>query len=172
MPAPGLFRDGHIIAPMPKPYVMQQSRAIPVDVDEAFARTLAMSLPAIFKRRYGPIAPVKAVSGQTGDWDAVGQTRTVSQVGGGSTREELTTLDRPHAFGYTLADIKGPLAQLVDHVVGEWRFAPAGTGTKVTWSWTVYPKSAPAALAMPAFARMWRGFARQSLEQLSDELVS
>ncbi|MCH9767493.1 MAG: SRPBCC family protein [Actinomycetia bacterium] len=153
-------------------HVMEQSRAIPVDVDTAFRRTLAVSLPSIFSRRYGPIGPVKAVRDQTGDWATVGQTRTVVQAGGGSMREELTLVDAPKAFGYRLSGIKGPLAPVVDHIEGAWLFAPTGSGTNVTWRWTIHPKSAAAGLAMPAFAALWRGFARQGLEQLSGELLS
>ncbi len=156
---------------MPKAHLMEQSRAIPVDVETAYRRTVPMPLPTLFSRWYGPIAPVKAVRDQTGDWNSVGQSRTVVQVGGGTMREELTAVDAPHAFGYTLSGITGALAPLVDHIEGQWLFAPAGTGTEVTWRWTVYPRSAAAGLVMPAFARLWRGFARQSLEQLSRELL-
>ena len=115
------------------PVVMEHSRAIPVDVATAFDRTLPIALPTLFRRWYGPIAPIKAVRDQTGEWNSVGQTRTVVQVGGGSMREELTLLDPPHRFGYTLSGITGPLAPLVDHIEGQWRFAPVGTGTRVTW---------------------------------------
>ncbi|UXA16964.1 SRPBCC family protein [Mycobacterium sp. SMC-4] len=156
---------------MPEAHLMEQSRAIPVDLETAYRRTLPIPLPTLFSRWYGPIAPIKAVRDQSGDWSAVGQTRTVVQVGGGTMREELTAVDAPHAFGYTLSGITGALAPLVDHIDGQWLFAPAGTGTEVTWRWTVYPRSAAAALAMPAFARLWRGFARLSLEQLSHELL-
>lgn len=150
---------------------MEQSRAIPVDVDTAFRRTLPMPLPELFSRWYGPIAPVKAVREQTGEWSSVGQTRTVLQVGGGSMREELTVVDAPDLFGYTLSGLTGPLAPLVDHIEGQWLFAPVGTGTKVTWRWSVHPTSAAASLAMPAFAALWRGYARQGLEQLSADLL-
>jgi hypothetical protein len=150
---------------------MEQSRAIPVDVDTAFRRTLPMPLPELFSRWYGPIAPVKAVREQTGEWSSVGQTRTVLQVGGGSMREELTVVDAPDLFGYTLSGLTGPLAPLVDHIEGQWLFAPVGTGTKVTWRWSVHPKSAAASLTMPVFAALWRGYARQGLEQLSADLL-
>lgn len=156
---------------MVKPHVMEQSRAIPVGVDTAFERTLSVSLPKIFSRRYGPIGPVTAVRDQTGDWTTAGQTRTVVQAGGGSMREELTVVDAPNVFGYTLSNLTGPLAPLVDHIDGKWLFAPIGTGTSVTWRWTVYPKSSTAALAMPAFGMLWRGFARQGLEELAGELL-
>ena len=153
------------------PVVMEHSRAIPVDVATAFDRTLPIALPTLFRRWYGPIAPIKAIRDQTGEWNSIGQTRTVVQVGGGSMREELTLLDPPNRFGYTLSGITGPLAPLVDHIEGQWRFAPAGTGTRVTWHWVVHPKTRVATALMPAFSALWRGYARQALEQLSEELL-
>lgn len=156
---------------MPNAHVMEQSRVIPVDVDAAFHGTLPMPLPTLFSRWYGPITPIKAVRDQTGDWGSAGQTRTVVQVGGGSMREALTLVEPPHVFGYTLSEIRGALAPLVDHIDGQWLFAPVPTGTEVTWRWSVHPRSAAAALVMPAFAKLWRGFAKQSLERLCHELV-
>jgi len=149
---------------------MEQSRAIPVDVATAFARTLPMSPATIFGQRYGLIRPIKAIRDQTGDWTTVGQTRTVVPSVG-SMYEELTVVDAPNVFRYRLTRVTGPQAALIDHVDGEFLFSPIGTGTTVTWRWTVYPKSGAAGLAMPAFARMWRGVARQGLEQLSGELL-
>lgn len=156
---------------MPNAYVMEQSRVIPIGVDAAFHGTLPMPLPTLFSRWYGPIGPVKAVRDQTGDWRSAGQTRIVVQVGGGSMRESLTAVEPPHMFGYTLSEVRGALAPLVDHIDGQWLFAPVDTGTEVTWRWSVHQKSAPAALAMPAFAKLWRGFAKQSLDRLCQELV-
>lgn len=157
---------------MPKPHEMVCARAIPVDPRSACRRTLVLPLPTLFCRWYGPMGPVRAVrEHQPEPWGSPGQVRTVVQAGGTTLREELTRVDEPGVFACTLTDVTGPLGPLVDHVNGEWVFAPAGTGTSVTWRWTVHPRSDPAGLAMPAFARLWRGFARQALEQLSDELV-
>ncbi len=156
---------------MAQPLVVEQSRAIPVGPEDAFRDMVPMPLPTLFRRWYGPIPPIKEVVGQTGEWDAVGQSRTVVLVGGGSMREELTRMDPPRSFAYILSDIKGPLAPLVGRVEGEWIFEPVGTGTKVTWRWTIHPRSALAAAALPVFGRLWRGYARQSLEELSNQLV-
>ena len=156
---------------MAHPVVVEQSRAIPVAVSDAFAKTLPMPLPTLFHRWYGPIPPIKAVHGQTGDWSAVGQTRSIALTGGGGMRETLTRVDAPHAFGYTLTDVKGAMAPLIDHVEGLWKFDEHGTGTKVTWQWTLHPKSAFTAPALPVFARIWRGYANQALATLSDYLL-
>jgi len=156
---------------MANPVTVEQSRSIPVSPDEALAKTLPIPLPDLFPRWYGPIPPIKAVHGQSGDWSTVGQTRSISLVGGGGMRETLTRVDPPHSFGYTLDDVRSALTPLIDHVEGEWIFVPHGTGTKVTWRWTLHPKSALTAPLLPVFARIWRGYARQALETLSDQLV-
>ena len=62
-------------------------------------------------------------------------------VGGGSMREELTSVDPPRSFGYRLKTIKGPLAPLVGPVEGKWIFTPRRDGTTVTWQWILHPKS-------------------------------
>lgn len=157
---------------MTQPLIVEQSRAIPVSVENAFRGTLPMPLPTLFRRWYGPIPPIKNVLNQTGEWGTVGQTRTVVLTGGGSMREQLTHLAAPDSFGYILSDITGPLSPLVSRVDGQWLFAPAGTGTRVTWRWTIQPRSRLAAPALPVVGRLWRGYARQALEDLSSELVS
>ncbi len=156
---------------MAQPVVVEQSRAIPVAPDEAFARTLPMPLPTLFRRWYGPIPPIKAVRDQTGDWQQAGQSRTIELTGGGTMRETLTAVDVPQSFAYTITGITGPLAPLIDHIDGAWIFAPKGTGTNVTWQWALHRKSALTAPALPVFARLWRGYARQSLDSLSDYLL-
>ncbi|MDT5220033.1 MAG: hypothetical protein QOF15_2138 [Mycobacterium sp.] len=92
-------------------------------------------------------------------------------VGGGRIQENLTSVDPPRSFAYTLSGITGPLATLVSSVDGKWSFAPAGTGTKVSWQWTLHPKSSAAAPLLPVFGKMWKGYARVVLEKLSAQLV-
>jgi hypothetical protein len=151
---------------MAQPLTVEQSHDIPVDVQQAYDGTLPMPLPTLFRRWYGPIPPIKRVLNQTGDWDTAGKTRTVLLTGGGSMVEELTHVDPPHAFGYILSQIKGPLSPLVNRVDGDWLFAPSGTGTTVTWRWTIHPRSRVSALALPVFGWLWRGYAKQALAEL------
>jgi hypothetical protein len=152
---------------MPQSLVVAQSRFIPISSEIAFHPMLVMPLTEVFKRWYGPIPPIKEVRDQIGGWDAAGQTRTVRLVGGGGMREELTSVDAPRSFGYRLAEVKGPMALLVDHVVGEWVFAPAEGGTELTWRWNIYAKSPLTSWALPVFGRLWKGYARQTLQELS-----
>jgi Polyketide cyclase / dehydrase and lipid transport len=150
---------------------VEQSRVVPVTLDKAFAGTLPVPLPTIFRRWYGPIGPIKAVRDQTGDWDAPGQTRVVLLTPSGSMREELTSVDPPHSFRYALTDITGPLGLLVGRADGEWAFTPAGSETIVTWRWNIHPRSALAVPLLPVLGRLWKGYARRSLETLSGLLT-
>jgi hypothetical protein len=146
---------------------VEQSRLIRVGVDEAFAGTLPLPLATIFSRWYGPIPPVKEVRDQNGEWDTPGQTRLVLLTGGGSMREELTSVDPPHSFGYALTGITGPLGLLVGRADGKWVFTASGPATTVTWRWNIHARSALTAPLLPVLGMLWKGYARQSLQTLS-----
>jgi hypothetical protein len=150
---------------------VEQSRAIPIELHRAFDGTLPMPLTAIFSRRYGLLPPIKLVRGQDGVWGEVGKSRTVVTTDGGTMRELLTEVDAPHSFSYRLSDISGPMRPLVDTIDGRWEFATQGTGTLVTWRWTLHPKGLGTGVLRP-IALMWRGYARQALELLSEQLLA
>jgi hypothetical protein len=150
---------------------VEQSRAIPIGLQQAFDVTLPMPLTAIFSRRYGLLPPIKEVRGQDGVWGQVGQTRTVVTTDGGTMRELLTEVDAPHSFSYLLSDISGPMRPLVDSIDGRWEFVTQGTGTFITWRWTLHPKGL-GAYVMPLITLMWRGYARQALELLTEQLLA
>ena len=155
---------------MPTPLTVAQSRAVPVVPDRAFAQTLPLALETLFSRRYGLLPPVKEVRGQDGSWGRAGQTRTVVTADGGTMRELLEDVQAPHSFSYRLSDITGPLRPLITTIDGRWEFEASGTGTRITWRWTLHP-TRTGALVLPAVLRMWPGYARQALEQLSDHLL-
>jgi hypothetical protein len=153
------------------PISVEQSRAIPVDVQHAFDGTLPISLPTIFCRRYALLPPIKEVRGQVGTWGQVGQVRTVVTSDGGTMREVLTDVDAPHSFSYQLSDITGPMRPLVESIEGRWEFTSKGTGTLITWRWTLHPRGVGAPF-MPLLVKMWLRYAKQSLEQLSELLLA
>jgi polyketide cyclase/dehydrase/lipid transport protein len=153
------------------PITVEQSRAIPLELERTFDLTLPMALTAIFSRRYLLLPPVKEVRGQNGVWGQVGQSRTVVTTDGGTMRELLTEVDAPHSFSYRLSDISGPLRPLLDSIDGHWTFATQGTGTLITWRWILHPKGI-GALFLPVITLMWPGYARQALELLSEHLLA
>jgi hypothetical protein len=150
---------------------VQQSRVIPVSVDDAFAGTLPIPLTTIFSRWYGPIPPVAEVREQHGEWGTAGQTRVVVFKAAGGMREKLTSVDPPRSFGYEITGITGPLGLLVGSAEGEWTFAPSGSATTVTWHWNIHAASAITAPLLPLVAALWKGYARKSLAALSAELT-
>ncbi len=154
---------------------LEQSRAYPVAVEDAYRTVLAAPLETVFARRYGVLPPVRAVTEQDGapdrPWGAVGQSRLIRLADGGTMRERLTTVEPGREFGYVISDVTGAMRALVASVDGSWAFAPAGTGVRVTWSWTLHPASTAAGYALPAFGLMWRGYARQALEGLEGLLL-
>ncbi|QHN33636.1 SRPBCC family protein [Gordonia pseudamarae] len=156
---------------MAQPLVLSSSRAVPVDIVTAFQHTLPAPLSSIFRRWYGPIAPVKSTSGDE-PWGHIGQIRTITQTGGGTMREELVDVDAPYSFSYQLTVITGPLSVLISHIGGRWSFTSVGTGTEITWQWRLHPRSRVASYAFPVIARLWQGYARQALEELSTVLLA
>lgn len=148
-----------------------QSRTYPLAVDDAFTRVIAWPLPEIFSRRYLAIPPIREVREGPASWDAVGQSRRIVLADGGTMFETLTRVDRPTAFGYTITDLTGPLAPLVESLDGTWSFEPVGTGCRITWTWDVRPRGRVGALAMPVLKRLWHGYARQALARLEGLLL-
>ena len=133
---------------------------------------LPLALPTLFSRRYAVLPAIREVRDQAGEWGTVGQTRTIVLADRSTMRETLVSVDRPASFGYRIDEVHGPMRPLARSIDGLWAFEKAGTGVRITWSWTVHPASAPTALLMPAFGRMWQGYARQALERLEALLVS
>jgi hypothetical protein len=150
----------------------QRSRTYPVDVQTAYDVVRPVPLAQLFCRRYGPMPPIRETRGHDGEWATeVGQTRTIVLADGGTLFETITELDPPHAFAYQITDIAGPMKPLVRKLDGRWDFTPAGTGTRVSWTWDVEPRSALAARAMPVLQRFWSGYARQAFEEAEPLLV-
>ena len=149
---------------------LSESRDVPVPAAEAFDRVLPHPLPEIFRRRRLAIPPVKAVRDQRGEWGTVGQTRTIVTADGGTVLETLVSANRPHSFGYTISAVRGPMKPLIATADGLWSFGPAGTGTRITWTWVLTPTAA-GRVVMPAFGAMWRGDARQALEEVEGILL-
>jgi hypothetical protein len=156
---------------MASPITIESSRAIPVGLQQAFEGTLPLPLTAIFSRRFALLPPIKEVRDQHGAWGQSGQSRMIITSDGGTMRELLIDVQPPHSFSYRLTDITGPLRPLVESIDGRWEFAPKGTGTEITWRWTLHPRHAGAVI-LPLITMMWRGYARQALELLSEQLLA
>jgi hypothetical protein len=156
---------------MATPVHLEESRDFPVSVEDAFDVVLPAPLPGIFNRRYAALPAVKEVRDQAGEWGTVGQTRTIVLGDGGTMRETLTSLERPHSFGYTISEVTGPMKLLAHSLDGRWSFEPVGTGVRITWAWELRPANVVGRLAMPLFTRSWHGYARRAMEEIGRILV-
>ena len=156
---------------MSSPLELHARRSIPVPVGVAYDAVLPMPLPLIFSRRFLALPPIKEVRDQAGEWGTVGQTRTIVLADRGTMRETLTSVTPGTSFGYDIQPLTGPLKPLVAGAEGLWSFAGAGDGVEVSWRWSVTPTRA-GAFVMPAFARMWQGYARQALEEIEQALLA
>jgi hypothetical protein len=150
---------------------LTHSRTFPAEVEHAFDKVLPHDLSELFSRRYAAIPPVTSVRDQIGPWGTPGQTRTIALADGGTMCEELLAVDRPMRFAYRITGITGPMRPLVSSLDGVWAFEPAGTGVRITWSWSVRPAGRLGQMAMPVFRRMWEGYARQAFGTIERLLV-
>ena len=154
---------------MSRPHVVTHSRTFAVAVDEAYRIVAPMPLPGLFVRGFLAIPAIREVRDQTGpEWGTErGHSRDLVMADGGTVREELVSVDPPHSFAYELSEITGAMKPLVTEVNGEWRFVPEGTGTRITWTWRLHPRSALTALVLPVIGLMWQGFARHAFDRLA-----
>lgn len=152
------------------PVRVQQSRVVGAPVEDAFDTVLTVSLPEIFPRRSGLMPPITEVRDQSGDWQSAGQTRTVVTGDGGTVHEELTAVERPSHFGYRITEITGPMKPLVRAIDGRWSFAAEDGGTRITWQWSLEPRSAVTRPVVLLVGRFWNGWARGGLEELGRRL--
>jgi hypothetical protein len=156
---------------MPAPTTVRRTRAIAVPIETAFDAALSLPLPQLYCRRYGPMPPIVEVRDQQGAWDTPGQTRVFRTADGGSMREEMLSIDRPYQFSNRLTVLQGPFKPLVATVEESWTFHEVGSATEATWEWNLYPRSAAARLVLPLIGKLWLGYARGVLEQLSVEVL-
>ena len=154
-----------------EPLTLACSRTYPFPAEQAFDFTIAVPLPELFARWFGPLPPIASVDGPT-PWNTAGLARTVHRADGGSMHEALLTVERPLVFTYRLDRITGALSWLASSVDGAWRFEPVGTGTRIEWSWTIHPASNVSGMLLPGLRWLWQGYARQSLERLDHLMVA
>src|SRR5688572_9277638 len=87
-------------------------------------------LPGIMKKT-GPIPGVVSIEPEAG------AKRAVKMSDGSVMREEITASDRPHSYRYRwLNPPAAPFSLLVRSGESDWRFAAAGAGTRVEWTYT------------------------------------
>lgn len=153
---------------------MERSIVVSAPVDVAYDRVLGDELTGFFDRGHlllPAIAATEPLAGGDARWGTrLGQARRIRLADGGSMVETVRTIDAPAATTYVMSDLTGPFAALYDGVLGEWGFASAGAGTRITWRWRLRPRGIAGRLAAPAIAWMWQGYAAKALERIREAL--
>lgn len=144
--------------------IVHQSTDLPFSAEDAYNFVLPLPLPQLFAKRHGPFPPITSTD-QEGEWGTVGQTRVIHTSDGASMHETLTAAEAPGFFGYKIGNLAGPMKALIRRVEGRWSLEPAGTGSRVTWTWDVTPTTV-GKLAMPVFGVLWKGYAAKALARI------
>lgn len=103
-------------------------------LEQVYPRVTTIDPTTVYPK-FGPLPAVTAVHDQTGAWDAVGQTRSLTLSDGGHVRERVVVADAPAHFAYELTDFQKLFGRLVRNARADWLFEPDGTGTRITWSY-------------------------------------
>ena len=142
------------------PYLLSSSTVVAATPDDAYDTLCAAPLEKLFTTRSGPIPPVDRCDDQVGEWGSLGQSRRVVLADGSGNLETLVGADRAtQDYRYELTDFSGAFKALIKSIDGQFTFVPEGSGTRVTWSWTLHPTNAVTGLALPVFGFFWRRWA-------------
>lgn len=157
---------------MSAPYLLSSSTVVPVPPDVAYDGVVDAPLEELFSHRAGLIPSIRECRGQDGPWGSVGQTRTVVLADGSTNLETLVVADRPGTYRYRLGDFTGPFKALVAGVDGAFSFEVEGSGTRVTWTWSLRPTNPVTRLGLPVLGYFWRQYADKMWPQYAARLAA
>lgn len=133
--------------------------------EQAFEHIVPIDLTSIFTG-YGPLPAVTGTRGQTGGWNAAGQTRTVQLSDGSSAQEALTAYDYPKRFAYTVKGFTGVLRFFTREAHGEWWFerVPGQEATAIRWRYEFVSRAKfLEPLVCLITQQLWRRYMRKAL---------
>jgi len=154
---------------MTSSYDVSASAVLEATPEAAYDAVMAAPLEEILGQRSGLIPGIARCEGQDGAWGTVGQTRTIVTTDRGRTLETLVLADRPADYRYRITDVHGMTRPLISTIDGRFTFVPEGSGTRVTWSWTLHP-TALGRPAMPLLGYFWRRWAAGMFVRLGDRV--
>jgi hypothetical protein len=141
----------------------------PAKPDRTFA-IMTPSDPTRFYPRFGPIPAIVKVEDQTGDWDAVGQSRKLTLSDGGTLIERLKVVDAPRRFAYELTDFTGFFGNLVAFAEAEWDFDASVEGTRIRWTYTYHAQPKRGWIVRLVVVLFWGRYMKRVLPGLIDEV--
>lgn len=129
-----------------------------------------MRTPVGLYPRYGLLPAVIEVRDQTGDWDAVGQSRRLMLSDGGSVIEHTAVVDRLEFFAYTLSDFQKLFGALVEGARAEWTFSTAPNGTLIRWRYTFHARPGYGLVVAGIVRLLWGPYMRRVLPGIVAEV--
>lgn len=141
----------------------------PAKPDRTFA-IVTVADPTRFYPKFGPIPAIVKVADQTGAWDAVGQSRSVTLSGGGTFVERLKVVDAPRRFAYQLTDFTGFFGNLVAFADAEWDFDASVEGTRIRWTYTYHAQPKRGWIVRVIVKLYFGRYMNKVLPQLIDEV--
>jgi len=141
----------------------------PAKPDRTFA-IMTPSDPTRFYPKFGPIPAIVKVDDQTGDWDAVGQSRKLTLSDGGTLIERLKVVDAPRRFAYELTDFTGFFGNLVAFAEAEWDFDANVEGTRIRWTYTYHAQPKRGWIVRLVVVLFWGRYMKRVLPGLIDEV--
>lgn len=141
----------------------------PAKPDRTFA-IMTPSDPTRFYPKFGPIPAIVKVEDQTGDWDAVGQSRKLTLSDGGTLIERLKVVDAPRRFAYELTDFTGFFGNLVAFAEAEWDFDANVEGTRIRWTYTYHAQPKRGWIVRLVVVLFWGRYMKRVLPGLIDEV--
>jgi hypothetical protein len=149
------------------------SAEVCINVVDTFCHVVPIDLSSIFTG-YGLLPAVIGIEAQTGNWDTIGQTRTVNLSDGRFAKELLTQYQKPDYFSYLVSDFSGILGLLITSAIGEWWFESSNlspNSTLIRWRYTFIPKSL---IAIPILwivnEFLWTGYMRSVMSNVKLDL--
>ncbi len=119
-------------------------------VEEVFDLATDLNRLPEYMTKVGPIPGVLGVEMVDGQTPRAGARRRVRMSDRSTIGEEVVSLDRPTRHGYRWLNPPAlPFSLIVRGAEADWRFTPAGSGTRIDWTYRftlstflVYPMAA------------------------------
>jgi hypothetical protein len=150
-----------------------QTRAtvtVAAPADKAFRLATDLSEFHRYFKGSGPIPAVLKVEWHPGAQPVPGARRDVHNSDGSVIVEELIELAPPARHRYRLVSgFKPPFSFLVEYAEGDWRFTPAGTGTRIDWHYAFKLRSP---LALPVVAPIVHVFFRRAMQDCLEAMAA
>jgi len=126
--------------------------------------------PTMFYPGLGPLPAVVACQNQTGSWDTLGRTRTLTLSDGGRVVETITDATSPDVFAYELTDFQKLFGRLVSGARAEWRFEREAGGTSIRWTYTFFALPGRTGIVRAIVKLFWAPYMRQVLPTIAREV--